>query len=118
MDLLKQLQDLIALVASFPDQLVAEKKASYDEGFAAGAAAGGIDKIYSQAELDAKVAEAVAAVQLQLDAVKAELEQLKGEVDLKIASALSAFKADLLAKYQEQQVVESASETGFADLLK
>ena len=66
MDLLKQLQDLIALVASFPDQLVAEKKASYDEGFAAGAAAAGIDKIYSQADLDAKVAEAVAAKEEEL----------------------------------------------------
>jgi hypothetical protein len=62
-------------------ELPGELQAKYDEGFAAGALAAGIDKIYSQAELDQKIAEAVAAQQVELDAVKADVLVLKEKVD-------------------------------------
>jgi flagellar biosynthesis/type III secretory pathway protein FliH len=131
MDVFAAFESLKALIAELTLKLVdteaaiAEaKKAAYDEGFAAGVASvptpGGEEKIYSQVELDAKVAEAVAAMEMQLaDATAkiAELEAKVGEIDAKVAEALAAFKAELKAKYEEQQVAESASETGFAALL-
>jgi hypothetical protein len=103
-------------------------KEAYDKGFADGVASlppPVSDKIYSQEELDAAVAGAVGPLQEQVSAMQAELESLKVQVsdlqagleDAKI-EAVAAFKSELLAKYEEQQVVESTSETGFADLLK
>lgn len=129
MDLLKLLQDLVLNVAALQTQLAdaeaalaAAKQLSYDEGFAAGVASvppvepG--DKIYSQAELDAAVVAAKEEVQAQLAVVQAELDALKLEVDSKIATAVAAMKAELLAAYEAQQVAESEGETGFAGLLK
>lgn len=121
MDLVKLLNELVANIAALQAQLVdaqasadALAKLKYDEGFAAGVAsvvAPPSDKIYSQAELDQKIADALLPIQAELEAVKASIEP-------KVAEALAVFKADLLSKYQEQQVVESQLETGFADLLK
>ena len=62
LEIFAQLQALVSeLQAKIEEQsasLEAEKQASYDEGFAAGAASVGSDKIYSQAELDAAIAQA------------------------------------------------------------
>lgn len=119
--LLAQVQALLAQASSVADAIAAEKKVSYDEGFAAGVASvGGVpsDKIYSQAELDAKIQEAVSSINAELVAVKADLESLKAQIDSKIAESIGLFKAELLAKYNEKQVVEQQAETGFADLLK
>lgn len=129
MDLLALLQGLVAQLAALQTQLAdvpaaleAAKKLSYDEGFAAGVASVPVvlpsDKIYSQDELDAKIQEALQPVQAELDSVKAQMVDMQVQIDQKIADAIAAFKADLLAKYQDQQVVEAQSETGFADLLK
>lgn len=58
----------------------------------------------------AAAVEETAKIQLSLDEVKAAQA---GAVD----GALAAFKAELKAKYDEQQVAETAGETGFAGLL-
>jgi hypothetical protein len=39
------------------------------------------------------------------------------EMDMAVKSALDGFKAELKAKYEEAQVVESTTETGFGALL-
>lgn len=125
MDLVALLNNLVANIAALQAQLVdaqasadALAKAKYDEGFAAGVASvGGGEKIYSQAELDAKIVEAIAPLNVKIAELDAKVLELEAAV-LAEAGKLVAFKADLLAKYEEAQVAESAVETGFKDLLK
>lgn len=123
MDLITLLNNLVASIATLQLQLAdaqaaldAEKKASYDKGFADGVASvnPSSDKIYSQAELDAKLAEALLPLQLKIE----ELEKKVTELEIAQDAKVNAFKAELLAKYEAQQVAESEGETGFKDLLK
>lgn len=115
------LQTLLASLAALQQEVVdaqALVDQAYQKGFADGVASVVVppasDKIYSEEELQAKVAEAVAPLQKKIE----ELEVVVAGVDQKIADALAAFKAELLAKYNEFQVAETAAEVGFADLLK
>lgn len=136
LEIFAQLQALVSeLQAKIEEQsasIEAEKQASYDEGFAAGAASVGSDKIYSQAELDAAIAQAKAELEaqngdlmVQLDGVKAQVlslesqfAELQASVETKVSEAVAAFKADLLAKYEAAQAAESEIEASIADLLK
>lgn len=91
-----------------------ENQAKYDEGYAAGvkSVAEG-EKIYSQAELDAKVLpleEKVALLQAQVDAFSVAIETAKIE-------AIESFKAELRAHYEAEQSTESDAEKKFGDLL-
>lgn len=113
MDLLQKFQELFNLISSLQAQLadaqaalVAEKQASYEQGFAAGQAASGGDKIYSQAEVDAMLLplnEQIAALQAQVagvpDQIAAAVAQAKAELKEQIKGLLAA-----------QQASESASE--------
>ena len=99
-----------------------EKKLSYDQGFADGVASVPVqevsDKIYSQAEFDAKLAEGLSALQLELEGVKAQFESLKGSVDAQIKAAVDAKLMELKAAYDNMLVIENQAETGFGDMLK
>jgi hypothetical protein len=102
--------------------IVDEKKVEFDKGFDEGVAQGTVpgDKIYSQEEMDAELKPRDAKiVELgeQAVALQAALDGAKAELALAGPAAVAAFKVELKAKYVEQQVVESATETGFADLL-
>ena len=121
------LEQLIALVASISElqaklsdaQVAADElaKVKYEEGFAAGVASVSIppsDKIYSQEQLDQAIALAVEPLKVQI----ADLQVLVDAMPSKIAEEVAKIKAELLAKYQELQVIESQAETGFAELLK
>lgn len=114
--------DLQAKLMDAQAALDLEKKASYEKGFADGVASVPVqpisDKIYSQAEFDAKLSEGLAALQMELDGVKAQFESLKGSVDAQIKSAVDAKLGELKAAYDAMQVIENQAETGFADLLK
>ncbi len=123
MNLLEQLTALVTLIADLQTKLADAQaaadelaKAKYDEGFAAGVASvsGNADKIYSQAELDAKIAEAMLPVQEQVAALQAQVDGFPQM----LADKMAEFKAELSAKYQEMLVVENNAETGFAELLK
>lgn len=126
MDLLAMLQGLISQLASLQSaladaqaQLDTEKKASYDEGFAAGVASvpatpGG----FTQEQVDAAVLMALEPVKAELEGVKAELEAVKSSMQSSIDAAVAAVKADLLAKYKEMEVAIQSTEVGFEDLLK
>lgn len=98
MDLLSLLNGLVAQLADAQKAADDLAKAKFDEGFAAGVASvpPPSDKIFSQAELDAAVAAAVAPVQAQLDGVVAELAGLK--------EAFAAFKAAELEKVKALEV--------------
>lgn len=105
MDLLAMLQGLMAQLQDAAVALEAAKKASYDEGFAAGVASMGAgDKIYTQAELDAKIQEATLPLQEKI----ASLEAMLAGVDAKIADAVAAAKQEIMAKLQEIDAMEDA----------
>lgn len=95
-------------------------KAKYDEGFAAGVQSviPNVDKIYSQAELDQKVSEAVIPLQEQIAGMQAQIDAVPSVIDSKVAEAVAAVKADLVAKYELLKVAISDSETGFGEFLK
>jgi hypothetical protein len=115
MDLLKMLQDLVAKLselqaqlADVPAALEAAKKLSYDEGFVAGVASVPVvvpgDKIFSQAELDAKIAEVVAPLEKKVS----DLELVVAGMDQKVLDAVMAAKADLLAKIKDLELKEES----------
>lgn len=124
MDILAQLQALVGLITELQAKLVdaesalAESvKAAYDMGFTDGVASVPpvvSEKIYTQEELDAKIQEALLPLQTKVE----ELEVVVAGLDQKVADGVAMVKAELLAKYNELQVAETASEVGFADLLK
>lgn len=113
------LQQLLETLATLQQQAIDAKllvDQAYQKGFTDGVASVVIpvDKIYSEEELQAKIAEAVAPLQKKIE----ELEAVVAGVDQKIADGVALFKAELLAKYEELQVAETAAEVGFAELLK
>lgn len=134
MDLVQILQGLIASLQGASDQIVALQaqladaqvsadalaKSKFDEGFAAGVASvlPNVDKIYSQAELDQKVSEAVLPLQEQIVSMQAQLDAVPSVIDMKVGEALAAFKAELKAKYELQQVAETEGEVGFKSFLE
>jgi hypothetical protein len=124
MNILEQLAALGALLADLGVKLEESQKAldeatkaAYDKGFADGVKSVVVepsDKIFSQEEADALVAEAV----LPLEKKIKELEVVIAGIDKLVADKLADFKAELLAKYNDLQVAETAAEVGFGDLLK
>jgi uncharacterized protein YaiI (UPF0178 family) len=115
----KEQEEIDAAVAkqSKIDEMVAasdaEVAASYEEGLAKGGVVNGDGKIFSNEEMNAEILpreEKIAALQSQLDAVPASIEQAK-------ADAVAAKLAELKAQYEAQQVAEASGETGFGALL-
>lgn len=89
----------------------ADVKAAYDDGFAKGVASTGSEKIYSQAELEAKIMEVVSPLKSEIEALQLQV----GQTDQRIADAIAAFKAELLVKAKEIDAIEDAA---MEDLLK
>lgn len=122
-----ELQDKIASVDLIPVEVETEKKASYDKGFEDGLAqagqASGPDKIFSNEEMEAELTplrQRIGELQLvvtTLEGEKAELQAKVDEIPALKDQAVAEFKADLLAKYETQQVSETDGETGFKALL-
>jgi len=95
-----------------------------------------IDKANLQSQIDQLTADK-AAMQTVIDSIPAQLQSKydegfaagvasvppssgsfsQADVDAAVASAIAALKQSLKDAYEAQQVVESASETGFKDLL-
>lgn len=128
MDIVKLLQDLSATITSLQSaladaQAAAESiaKEAYDKGFADGVASVPpvpTDKIYSQEDLDAAVKAAAEPLQARVAELEAQVADMPAAIDAKVAEAMAAFKADLLAKYEAQQADESAGESAIREMLK
>lgn len=117
---------VVSLELAQAEKLAQVAKEEYDKGFAAGAASvvPGVDKIYSQADLDQAVAAAVALVKAELEAVKAEaqavkleLEALKAGLPQQLEAAKAEVKAEVLAKYKAAQEAESQLEKALEEEL-
>lgn len=121
MNLAEILSALLVQIADAEAAATKLAKENYDKGFADGVASVPVvpedDKIFSQAELDQKIEEAVSPFRVEIEQVKAELESLKADVPQQIDAAVAAFKAELKAKYEAAQASESESEKVFGDLL-
>lgn len=97
----------------------------YNKGFKDGREENNSDKLYSQAELEEFLAEAkasfeakVAELESKSTEMQSQIDAFPGQLDEAKSTAKSELKAELKSKYEEQQVAESDSETGFSDLLK
>lgn len=110
-----RIDELSAAVAA---EIVTANKAGFEEGLNQANQAGGSDKIYSDAEMNQIIAEETAPLKAKIAELEVAVANLQAAIEPAKAEAVAAFKAELAAKYAEQQVVESTSETGFAELLK
>lgn len=115
MGIVEQLTALVAMLNELQAKLsdaqmaleVATKEA-YDKGFADGVASVPpvvSDKIFSQAEVDQMIMDAMLPLQKKVE----ELEVLVAGTDQKIAEALMVFKADLLLKVKEVDAIEDSA---------
>lgn len=121
-EILVLIADLQAKLADVEVFVAAEKQLSYEKGFADGVASVPVvppsDKLYSQEELDAKLAEALLPLNDKIVELEKKIEELTLAVDAAKVEAVALFKAELAAKYEELQVAETAAEVGFGELLK
>ncbi len=106
-------------------EVKAANEAGFEEGLAQANQAGGSDKLYSDAEMNQIIADTkapfeakIAELEVEIAGLKAGIDAVPAQIEFAKAEAIAAFKADLAVKYAEQQVVESSTETGFAELLK
>lgn len=94
----------------------------WDEAMVQAGSAGTSDKIYSEAEMNQIIADekakVVSELQPQIDSLKASVDAFPASLEAAKVEAVDGFKAELKAKYDELQVIESQAETGFGDLLK
>lgn len=86
------------------------KSVGYEEGFAAGQAASGNGKLYSQEEADALVANAVAPLQEQINVLQGQVDAMPQKIADAVAIAKAELKAQVEALIDAQQSAESSSE--------
>lgn len=112
------------------DQLSAEIRteadAAYDQGVkdTQAASENPVDKIYSLDEANQMINDAKKPLEDQIADLGVKMADLQAKVDASPdvetakEEARTELKAQLLQKYEEDQVAESEKETGFKDLLK
>ena len=106
---------LMAQLSAFQESLDVEIKAAYERGFAEGVASVVVgDKVFSQEEVDGFLA----PLNAKIEELTLMVSTMQADMDAKITEAMASFKAELLAKYEESQVAESLVETGFKEFLK
>lgn len=113
----EKLDQIVALAQEAVAELPTELQAKYDAGFTAGADAGGVDKIYSQAELDQRLADQASGYETTIGELNTQVSMFPTHLEQAKAEAKAEYKAELKAAYEAQQVAESQGETGFGSLL-
>lgn len=118
-DKLNQISTLVQEAASeLPTELAQAKAQGDAEGYARRAQEeGGGDAIYTQAQLDAKLAEQAATYETQVSELQAQVSAFPEQIEAAKTEAVAAKLAELKAAYEASQVVETQGETGFGSLL-
>lgn len=88
--------------------LEAAEKVGFDKGFVAGVASVGGDKIYSQAEMDAKILEIASSFKEKVAMLEAQIAENDAKMAQAVADAVAAAKAEIMAKLQEIDAMEDA----------
>lgn len=131
MDLMAFFDEKIAEFQEAKNQYVTNLEARYQQGYVDGKASVVLpdpnsgELLFTQADMDQVAATAKAEKDNeyapQIAALNERISALESQptvdADKVAADAIAAFKAELKAKYAEQQVAESQGETGFATLL-
>lgn len=128
-------QATIDAANAIPAAVEAGEQAAYNEGYEAGKAAIELpakdnpDAQYTQEQLasavetgkqevrDMEMKPAVDTLNAQISELGTKVGNLENELAQAGPNAVAAFKAELKAKYAEQQVAETQGETGFQALL-
>lgn len=113
----EKLDQIVTLAQEAATELPTELQAKYDAGFTAGAEASGIDKIYSQVELDQRLADQASTYETTIGELNAQVSMFPTYLEQAKAEAVAAKIAELKAAYESQQVAEAQGETGFGALL-
>lgn len=113
----EKLEQIVALAQQASAELPVELQAKYDQGFTEGAASVGSDVIYTQAELDAKLAEQASTYETQIAELQAQVDAFPEQLEVEKTKAVAAKMAQLKTAYETQQVAESQGETGFGSML-
>jgi uncharacterized protein YllA (UPF0747 family) len=117
MEMLKQnLTEMMTAITEMTTKLQAaidgvdvEKKDSYDQGMKDGIAQVNAGKVYSEAELQAKITEVTASLQKQIDELNKEVADLKAAATH--ATDLAAHNAEFVAALQAFEASETKSIT-------
>lgn len=119
--LVKLLNDLATSIDALKAQLVDAQvaaQANYDAGFAAGVASvGGGDKLFTQADLDKAVADAVAPLNVSIAALQAQIDAVPAQIADAVSAAKAKLKALVVAAYDEAQSAEGAVEGSLREKL-
>lgn len=113
-DKLSQISQLATEAAA---ELPGELQAAKDQGFAEGAASVGSDKIYSQADLDQRLADQASGYEATIAELNTQVAGFPLAIEQAKEAGKAELKAELKAAYEQQQVAESQGETGFGALL-
>jgi hypothetical protein len=89
----------------------------WDEAMAQAGSSGSTDKIYSEAEMNAIIAQTQAPLNDVIAQKQSIIDGIEGQVANAKAEALAAYKAELKVKLLEAQAAENAAESSFASLL-
>ena len=114
MDLLKTLSEIVANVELVKVQLDQAKQ----EAELLVSQQPQNDKLYSQAELEAKIQEAIAPLQTQVSQLQIEIESIPAKIELAKIDAVAQFKSEFLEKYKAAQEQELQIENSIQELLK
>lgn len=121
LDEISALQNDLALVEKLEVDYAEELRLEFDKGFDAGvlqsgSASAATDKIFSLEEMNAELAPRDAKI-AELEATVASMQGQVSSIPQLVAEGVAAFKAELKAAYDAQQVAESQGETGFGAML-
>lgn len=127
--------ELVQKVDSIPAAVEAGEQAAYDQGYQDGKASvvlpveGTGDKLFTQEDMnklaetakqevrDLEMTPAIESLNAQITELSTRVGNLENELAQAGPNAVANFKAELKAKYAEQQVAETQGETGFQALL-
>lgn len=112
MNVIELLNGLVAQIQGLQQALVDAqaavelvRKEAYDKGFADGVASVPVsgDKIYSQADLDKAVADAVGPLNEKIVALQAQVDGIPGQIDAAVAQAKVDIKAQIKTLLQAEE---------------
>lgn len=112
-----KLNQIVALAQEAQSELTTELQAADAAGYARRASEDGSSAIYTQEQLDQRLADQASTYETQVSELNAQIAAFPEQLEAAKTEAKAELKAELKAAYEQSQVVESQAETGFGALL-